>query len=334
MAATSDEAQLPVKLTVRPEESGVGLLEFVSSYLINESKIALRRLIAAGLVRVNGASAITTRIVWAEDVVSLPPGLMPSPPPAQTLPIEVLFEDADHLCINKATGAPVLPGRMGEGGEFYLSLVALLNRDAPPGGPYRRPHIVHRIDRETSGVLLVAKTLQAGRALSKQFESRQVEKAYLGILEGVLPQPELTLDIPLARMPGSVLKMAPDPRHGKPACTRLAVKEAFRHFCLVEARPLTGRQHQIRAHLAAIGYPLAVDHLYGRRPELTGADFNRILGRSAAHPRSRLLSRLPLHAAFIRYRHPGSAEFLSHRAPLPDDLQAFLELLRRTDLPR
>jgi 23S rRNA pseudouridine1911/1915/1917 synthase len=132
-------------------------------------------------------------------------------------------------------------------------------------------------------------------------------------------------------MPGSILKMAPDPKHGKPARTHLLTRERFGHFCLVEARPLTGRQHQIRTHLAAIGYPLAVDDLYGRRAELTGADYNAIVGRAAARPEELLLSRLPLHAAAISYRHPVSGEPMSQTAPLPPDLEAFLDLLRRTD---
>jgi len=331
MAIKRDESEPSVSLAVPPDASGTELLEFLSSYLINESKITLRRLVAWGRIRVNGSPATIGRTVWTGDVVSLPPSLRPSPPPPQTMPIAVLHEDADHLCVNKPAGVPVLPGRRGEGAEFYRSLVALLNRDAPAGGPYVRPHIVHRIDRETSGVLLVAKTVKAGRALSGLFEHRQVEKVYVGIIEGVLPQSELTLDIPLGRMPGSVLRMAPDAKHGKPARTRVIVKEGFGHFCLVEARPLTGRQHQIRAHLAAIGYPLAVDDLYGRRAELNGADYNTILGRAVAGSEERLLSRLPLHAASIGYSHPVSGEPVCHSAPLAHDLSAFLEVLRDTD---
>jgi RluA family pseudouridine synthase len=331
MVPTQDDYEPAVSLTVRPEESGRALLEFVGSHLINLSKIALRRLIASGRIRLNGSAAVPATIVWTGDAVSLPPGMVPSPPPAQTVAIPVIHEDADHLCINKPAGAPVLPGRMGEGGEFYRSLVALLNRDAPPGGPYRRPHVVHRLDRETSGVLLVAKSAEAGCALSRQFERRQVEKTYLCIVEGVLPQPQLTLDIPLARKRGSILGMTPDERHGKPARTVLTVKERFAHFCLVEARPLTGRQHQIRVHLAAIGYPLAADGLYGRRQEMTGAAFNAIVGRAAVAPTERLLSRLALHAAAIRYRHPASGAPMWHQAPLPDDLSGFLSVLRRED---
>jgi 23S rRNA pseudouridine1911/1915/1917 synthase len=326
-----NDVQPAAKLVVPPDQPGRALLEFVSAYLINESKVSLRRLIASGRVRVNGAAAGTGRIVLSGDEVSLPPGLVLSAPPAQEMAVQVLYEDADHLCANKPAGVPVLPGRTGQGAGFYRSLVALLNRSAPPGGPFARPHVVHRLDRDTSGVLLVAKTLEAGRALSRQFERRQVRKEYIGLIEGVLPRPALTLDIPLSRAPGSALKMQPDERSGKPARTEVAVRERFAHFCLLEIRPVTGRQHQIRVHLSAIGYPLAVDHLYGRRDELTGAGLNAIVGKNAARAGERLLWRVPLHAAALWYRHPRTGEPMSHRAPLPGDLESFLDLLRRAD---
>ncbi len=331
MAVQSNEAEAGMSIVVPSEQSGSKLLEFVASLFVNESKTSLRRLIASGRVRLNGAAATTGRAVWTGDVVSVPAGLAATPPPAQTLPIEVLWEDADHLCVNKPAGHPVLPGRAGEGADFFRSLVALLNRDAPPGGPYVRPHVVHRLDRGTSGVLLVAKTVEAGRSLGRQFEARQVQKAYLAIVEGALPRSELTLDIPLAQMRGSSLKMTPNEQRGKPARTELAIEERFGHFSLLCVRPLTGRQHQIRVHLAAIGYPLAVDGLYGRRAELTGRDFNAIVGTQAACPGDLLLSRCPLHAASIRYGQPRTGEPMAHKAPLPDDLEELLDLLRRTD---
>ena len=312
--------------------SGSSALEFVSAWLVNESKTSLRRLIAGGRIRVNGSAVSPGTPVWAGDAVSLPPGLLPAPVPAQEMPIEVLCEDEDHLCINKPAGYPVLPGRSGGDAELHRSLVAWLNRDAPAGGPYVRPHLVHRLDRETSGVLLVAKTARAGRALGEQFESRRVSKLYLGLAEGVFPRAEAELDIPLARKPGSLFKMAPDVRRGKPAHTRVEVAERFGHFSLLRLRPLTGRQHQIRVHLAAAGYPLAADALYGRRAELTGADLNRILGRKAVRADRLLLSRCPLHAASLSYCHPATGEAMSVEAPLPADLCDFLSVLREADV--
>ncbi len=333
MGTERNDAERAAELRVCPDVSGDELLRYLSVRFVTTSKTALRRLIASGRIRVDGGAAEPRRVLRAGEVISLPPELRASPLPEQTVPISVLYEDEEHLCVDKPAGLPVLPGRKGDGAEFHESLVAMLNRNAPDGGPYVRPHLAHRLDRETSGVLLVAKSDGAGRALGRQFERRQVEKTYLGIIEGVLPRAELRLDIPLQRMPGSALKMQAARQGGKPASTLVKIAEPFGHFSLLEIRPLTGRQHQIRVHLAAAGHPLAVDHLYGRRDELRGAQFNAILGRARARADAVLLARCPLHAASVRYRHPGTGEPMEHRSPLPADLARFLELLRKADPP-
>ncbi len=308
---TANDARSAASLRAGPgadrvprKSEGERLLEFLSSRLINESKTALRRLVGAGRILLNGHAAPTGERLRAGDLVSLPPGLDTGPPPDQSIPIEVLHQDADHLCIDKPAGWPVLPGRRGQQAEFYRSLVACLNRDAPPGGPYVRPHIVHRLDRETSGVLLVGRHVAAGRALSMQFQRRQVEKTYLCIVEGALPRREVELNVPLRRKPGSILQMEPATSGGTSAVTQVCLEEPFGHFSLLRLRPLTGRQHQIRVHLSAAGYPPLVDGLYGRREQLTGAELNRILGRKAAGEGEVLLGRVPLHAAALRYRPP------------------------------
>jgi len=324
------------ELVVGEKDDGTGLLSFLSSRLIGLSKRRLRRLIAAGRIRVNGASATPAGVVRAGDVISLPQEAWP---PGNTAPwlagvalgIEVLHEDEAHVVVNKPAGYAVIPAR--DGGErlFFESLMGLVNRNSPPGGPYVRPHIVHRLDRETSGALVVAKDAESSRALSRQFERGQVSKTYLGIIEGRLPRRELRVEIPLARAATSVLKMQPDERRGKRAVTLIALKESFQHFSLVQIRPLTGRQHQIRVHLAAIGYPLAADFLYGRRDKLTGPELNRIVGASVTTA-SVVLDRCPLHAAAIAYRHPRSAEPMHVEAPLSEDMEKFLQLLRRVDV--
>jgi 23S rRNA pseudouridine1911/1915/1917 synthase len=194
-----------------------------------------------------------------------------------------------------------------------------------------RPHVVHRLDRETSGVLLVAKHVRASRSLGRQFVARSVQKTYLGIVEGVPDTGQCTVDAPMARLPGSTVKMTVDPAAGRPACTELTVVERFGHFSLLELRPRSGRQHQIRVHLAFIGHPLVVDSLYGHRRELTGAGLNALLGANVAAADDIVLGRSPLHAGRIACRHPRTGRPVEHEAPLPADMRDLLALLRGTD---
>jgi 23S rRNA pseudouridine1911/1915/1917 synthase len=172
--------------------------------------------------------------------------------------------------------------------------------------------------------------VESSRRLGRQFQTRTVSKNYLCIVEGRFPRDEATVDVPLGREGGSSIRMRPDERRGKPAETRFAVRERFGHFTLLLARPLTGRQHQIRVHLAAAGYPLVADRLYGPRERLTGADFARITG-AGGPPDTVLLDRAPLHAASIAYRHPTTGAEMRQEAPLPADLAAFLDALRAED---
>ncbi|MGD2173791.1 MAG: RluA family pseudouridine synthase [Candidatus Brocadiaceae bacterium] len=333
MVCPGSEQTHLTRLLVGEVEAGRTLLGFLSGRLINESKATLRRLTGEGRVRVNGSVQPSTCRLGTGDVVEVSAALSAAPPPEQVLPLRVLYEDATHLCLDKPAGWPVLPGRDGRDAELYHSVIAYLNRDAPPEGPYLRPHVVHRLDRETTGVLLVAKDAPAARALSLQFQRREVRKEYLAVAEGVFPRAEARLEIPLEAVPGSVLQMRPARKGGKPAVTVVEAAERFGHFSLLRLTPHTGRQHQIRVHLAATGYPLAVDGLYGRRWRLTGAELNQILGRRVCSPDSIVLERCPLHAASIRYRHPGSGAEMCREAALPADMRALLEALRGEDPP-
>jgi 23S rRNA pseudouridine1911/1915/1917 synthase len=320
-------------MVVPPECDGERLLSFVSTQLINESKTRLRRLIANGHIRLEGHKVSGGRRVRGGEFVSFPEDVDALAPPRQVLALSVLYEDEDHLVIDKPAGWPVLPGRGGHGAEFFQSVVAWVNRDAPEGGPYVRPHIVHRLDKPTSGVLLVARHVEAGRALGRQFQHGGVSKRYVALVEGVFPRREVTLDIPLARKTGSVVEMMPARRGGKQAQSVVRLRRAFGHFSLVEVRPLTGRQHQIRVHLAAAGYPLAVDPLYGRRESLSRGELDTLAGRPAGGG-PQVLGRCPLHAEHIRYAHPRTGEPMEATAPLPQDMREAIGLLAACDPPR
>jgi 23S rRNA pseudouridine1911/1915/1917 synthase len=314
-------------MEVPPAEDGRALLELLSRYLINESKTRMRRLIGDGRIRLNGSAGSTMRRVQPGDEVSFPAELDTSGPPPQQMPLDIVHEGPDHLCVNKPPGVSVLPERGGQGAEFFESLMAYLNRDAPEGGPYERPHVVHRLDKDTSGVLLVARNVGASRHLSEQFQEREVTKNYLALVEGPFPRQELDIDIPLAREKGSVVRMRTVERRGKSAETHVEVASRFGHFTLLRVAPHTGRQHQIRVHLAAVGYPLAIDHLYGLRSEMTARELADILGRPIQGARGVLLDRLPLHAESIQYTDPSTGREATCSAPVPDDLDRLVALL-------
>ncbi|NLW51404.1 MAG: RluA family pseudouridine synthase [Candidatus Brocadiaceae bacterium] len=320
-------------LEVAPEQAGTRLLEFVSLHLVCESKARLRRLIAAGDIRLNDAAVSTIRTVWSGDVISLPPGLRTGPPPAAELPIRALYEDADYACIDKPAGWPVVPARAGRDADFSRALLAWMNRDAPPAGPYVRPHVVHRLDRDTSGVLLVARSAPAGRALGRQFVARTVCKTYLAIVDGAPCRDRCTVDAAIAREPGDHLRMTARAGGGRPALTEVLVRERLGPFSLLELQPHSGRQHQLRVHLAAMGHPLAVDRLYGRRTQLTGRDLSTHQGIRAAPDSAVLLDRCPLHALRIACRHPRTGAPVEHTAPLPEDMRRLLALLRAAHPP-
>ena len=319
------------EITIVNELAGNTILEALSLLIINESKTTLRQLIAEGEIELNDSRVSTGATVNVGDRIKVPDGLDLGAPPQQCMELDVLREDEDHLVFNKPPGVPVLPGRDGGQREFYDSLMAYVNRDTPPGGPYVRPHLVHRLDKDTSGVLVVARNTAASRFLSLQFQNREVEKIYEGLAEGVLPRDEVTVNIPLGRSSESILAMVPKGRKGKPAETKITVARRFGHFSLVRLEPHTGRQHQLRVHLAAIGYPLVVDFLYGRREQLTGKDLNEILRRRVTHPDTVLLDRCPLHARSLTYQPPGTDERQRVEAPLPSDFQGVIRELSNLD---
>jgi len=233
---------------------------------------------------------------------------------------EILFEDDALLVVNKPAGLLTLPDRFN---------AMLANVRSWLAERYGEIFIVHRIDRETSGLLVVAKTAEAHKILSQQFESRSVKKLYHGIVQGVVEQDELTIDIPL--MPDPVRKglMAPSVR-GKESLTIVRVIERFRMATFVECELVTGRQHQIRVHCAAIGHALLVDAEYGTASEFNLSTIKRQYNISKhAEAEKPLVSRTTLHAAAIMFSHPLTGEALTFEAPLPKDLKALVQTLRK-----
>ena len=238
---------------------------------------------------------------------------------AKALRQSLLHEDDAILVVNKPAGALTVPDRHD---PTKPNVVGFLR------GRYDNVLIVHRLDRDTSGVLVFARTPEAHRDLSLQFQHRTVSKFYRALVAGQVAQREGLIDKPIATHPhiGGKMLVA---RKGKASQTRYTVLERFRNFTWLDVELLTGRTHQIRVHLASQGYPLAVDPLYGKRERLALSDVKPGYRHPYPAEERALLGRLSLHAVTLSFHHPVGRERLTFEAPLPKDLRALLQQLRK-----
>jgi 23S rRNA pseudouridine1911/1915/1917 synthase len=285
---------------------------FLVSHLPAHSRSHLKGLIESGLITVDGAPAKPALRVRRGQRIEI---TIPPPPPAEiapeALPLDIIFEDDQLLVVNKPPGLVVHPGAGRSGGTLANAVLARVPQMAGVGSALR-PGIVHRLDKDTSGLLMVAKTPQAYRALQSQVAARTVSRTYIALVDGVLGRDEGTIDAPIGRHPHHRTRMAVIPR-GRPAVTRYRVRERFAHHTLVEVQLVTGRTHQIRVHFAHLGYPVAGDPVYGRADDLG-------IGRQA------------LHAFHLKFTHPTSSRTLEFEAPLPADLSAAIARARAEGL--
>ncbi len=249
---------------------------------------------------------------------------VPPPEPAEPLPedipLDVVFEDAHLLVVNKPAGLVVHPGAGANRGTLVNALLGRV-RDLSGVGGVLRPGIVHRLDRGTSGLLVVAKDDETHRALVRQFAGRTVEKEYLALVLGRPARPSGSIEAPIGRDPIHRQKMSVRATRGRPARSEYRVRESFDGATLLLVRIHTGRTHQIRVHLASIGHPVAGDATYGgTRPPSSR--------RAAAREALSSLARPALHAARLAFVHPATGDRLSFEAPLPADLREVVERLR------
>jgi 23S rRNA pseudouridine955/2504/2580 synthase/23S rRNA pseudouridine1911/1915/1917 synthase len=235
--------------------------------------------------------------------------------------IDVLFEDEDLLVVDKPAGVLSVPGRQGG-----ISIREVL---AASSGSEEPPLIVHRLDRETSGVLVLARTTLAQQGLAQQFEDRQVSKEYLALVVGSPEDESGLIHASIAPHPRVSGKMVVNESKGKASQTRWRVVERLGGVTLLRCQPLTGRQHQIRVHLKLIGLPLLVDPLYGESSAFYLSSVKPDYQFSSRHEERPLIDRLTLHAEAIEFTHPRSAEEMRVEAPLPKDFQATLTQLRK-----
>lgn len=306
------------QIELRVGTGGSRLDKFLADQMLELSRSAAQRLIERGQVSVNGEPVKASYKVRAGDVVVAqlpaeePPELMP-----ETIPLNVVYEDRHLLVVDKPAGMVVHPAPGHPGGTLVNALLAHCPELAAGGGD--RPGIVHRLDQDTSGLILAAKNEKIRRALQNQFKERQVLKSYLALLDGHLRPAWGRIEAPVGRDPNHRQRMALL-AGGRAATTEYHVLEQFAHrlgptageYSLVEAEPKTGRTHQIRVHFAGIGHPVVGDTVYGRRrPKLP-------------------VSRQFLHAQRLVFKHPVTGERMAFEAPLPEDLVTVLELLRGT----
>ena len=293
--------------------------QFVAAALTPEySRSQAARMIKAGCVTLNGAPSRAAATLRRGDRVAITPATVPPPmPPPQSAPaIDVIFADAELIVVDKPAGMAVHPSP----GHLHSTLVdALLARFpelaamAEPGG-VMRPGIVHRLDKDTSGVMVVARTPFARTALARQFKDRTVRKTYLALVRGLVARDKLTIARPLGRHPTERKRMSVRSRNPRDAVSHLSVlarlPDRAAPATLVRVRPETGRTHQIRVHLASIGHPCLGDQVYG--------------GAASAIPDTLGFERQALHALALAIAHPRSGARLEFVAPLPPDFTAAL----------
>ena len=308
-------------LVVAPDEAGLRLDAWLARRLPSLSRSRLQALIATGRVRLDEAPARAAARVRAGQsaVVSVPPPT-PAEPQPEEIPLRVVYEDRALLVVDKPAGLVVHPGSGAQSGTLVNALLARV-QDLSGIGGVLRPGIVHRLDRGTSGLLVVAKDDETHRALVRQFAGRTVEKEYLALVLGVPARASGEITAAIGRDPFHRKRMSTRAPRARDAQSSWTLAERFDGAALLRVRIHTGRTHQIRVHLASIGHPVAGDATYGgsRTPASR---------KVAARQALAFLERPALHAASLAFTHPASGERLRFEAPLPPDLEGVLSALR------
>ena len=289
------------------------------------SRTFIQKLIRDGAVTVNGQARKPSCELNRGDVIDVTlPELVESEIEPEPIPLDVVYEDPHLLVINKPPHMVVHPARGHASGTLVNALLHYGKELSDTNGPLR-PGIVHRLDRETSGVMLTIKDNLIHHKISMQFQNRTVRKRYVAIVEGEARYDSDVVDLPLGKHLRHREKMAVRRYDGKPATTKYQVLERFRGFTLMQAEPKTGRTHQIRLHMKAIGNPILCDALYGKRVECFLSD---LAGCERTQDEAPLLARQALHAASIAITHPVTQQPMEFTVPVPDDMEAVLAALR------
>ena len=332
---TDDDQAQHVSLRIRRQLPNARIDKYLRHRFSDFSRNVLQRLISEQAVTVNGRPTKSSYQLKPGDRIDL---ILPPPEtdeiPGEPIPLEVIYEDDAIIVINKQEDLIVHPARGAKSGTLVNGLVHYSNALSSVNGSFR-PGIVHRLDRNTTGVILIAKTDTAHWRLAHQFEHRLVQKEYLAIVQGTMQLDADEIDVPLGRHPRIREKFAASPVAGKEAVTRYQRLEQFRGYALVRLMPKTGRTHQLRVHMSLIKHPIAGDIMYGGkamtvaqlaedRPLPSGDEPGADIPVDAL-----ILDHQALHAAQITIRHPITAESMTFEAPMKDKMALLLNLLQR-----
>ncbi|HOB53678.1 MAG TPA: RluA family pseudouridine synthase [Acidobacteriota bacterium] len=307
------------KFTAGPDDAGLRVDRAVLFHVDGVSRALLQKAIHEGLLTVNGLPVKPSDMLRPGDKVVL--RLAPREPlqlQAQALPLEIMYEDKQLVVINKPAGLVVHPGAGVADGTLANALVHYFGH--LPGTESLRPGIIHRLDKETSGLLLVTRTEESMLRLSAMFQKREIYKEYVALVYGTMEAPHGIIDLPIGRHPVHRMKMTVHAPRGRASRTEWFVEQAYAGLTLLRVVLHTGRTHQIRVHLSARSHPIVGDGLYGGNRPIRIRQGGAV--RTISPP-----GRFFLHARRLRFLNPWTGREMEFHAPLPDDLARFLERL-------
>ena len=299
---------------VSQEEKGKRLDAYIPSVDLDITRTSAQRLIEDGNILVNGKNAKVSYKIQENDKISVE---IPKPKQielkAQDIPIEIVYEDSDIIVVNKPKGMVVHPANGNPDGTLVNAIMAICKDSLSGIGGEIRPGIVHRIDKDTSGLLIVAKNDNAHVKMSEQIKNHEVKKTYIALVRGVLKKNEATIDMPIGRSTSDRKKMAVN-KNGKNAITHIKVLKRFDKYTLLQVNIETGRTHQIRVHLSHIGYPIVGDYTYSN-----GKNEFDVVGQC-------------LHAQKLEFKHPITQKDMCLEAELPQYFKDILDKLKNREI--